>query len=256
MKVLIVDDEKLICQSIASKIGRLHHTCTYETQWATSVREALDLYAQSPFDVVITDINMPGADGFTLIRKIRALGGSPHIFVVSGYDQFEYVRKAFLLDVDDYLLKPVAQSELDEKLRAISAVPDESMPLVPSDGNGDKPIALIIHTVLDMIHADDSYKLTLKEIAYQLQVSYTHLSSLFSEQMGCGFSAYQIKRRMEKARLLLQDPSLHVAEVAQKLGYSEASLLSRDYKRYYGVSLREFREQNTKGTRRDRSGSV
>ena len=244
VRILIVDDEKLICQAIASKIQRLQHGRTYETRWASSVVEALDLFAAEHYDVVITDINMPGMDGFALIKKLRELGTDTKIFVVSGYDHFEYVRKAFLLNVDDYLLKPVAVVELDEKLRTVQ--PSSVRGSTSASALEERNVSLLIRSVLDRIHGDETYKLSLKEIAAELQVSYSHLSAMFSEQMGCGYSTYQIQRRMERARLLLNDPALRIHEVAQKLGYDQANLFSRDYKHYFGVSPREARSQLTK----------
>lgn len=231
VRILLVDDEELICQSIMSKIGRLNHDRVYSVSYATSAVEALSLYDRTPFDIVITDINMPAIDGFTLVEKLRERSGELVIFIVSGYDHFDYVRKAFLLSVNDYLLKPVAISELDEKLRHAKIAPRKE----------EKPVSQLVASVLARANADERYRITLKEIAGELQVGYSHLSTHFSEQMGCGFSAYMIKKRMERAKILLDDPSVRVSEVAEKLGYDEPNLFSRDYKRYYGESPKKQR---------------
>lgn len=233
VRVLIVDDEELICKSIASKIGRLNHDRVYHVSYATSVVDALSLFDRIAFDIVITDINMPVLDGFTLVERLRAISDEVKIFIVSGYDHYDYVRKAFLLSVNDYLLKPVAVAELDEKLRMIEGVPAREK----------SKRSRMIQAVLERVNKDENYRVTLKEIAGEMQVGYAHLSTAFREEMGCGFSSYLIGRRMERARILLEDPSLRISDVAHKLGYEEPNLFSRDYKRFYGESPKKQRKK-------------
>ena len=70
------------------------------------------------------------------------------------------------------------------------------------------------------------------------------MSKQFNLQMGCSFPNYVLRRRMERARVYLQDASLRIADVAQKVGYTDANTFSRDYKRCYGVSPGRHREMN------------
>ncbi|MEG0766307.1 MAG: response regulator [Clostridia bacterium] len=238
IRVLIADDEELICKSLASKVGRVHHPRTYEVSYVTSAVDALVAHARLHPDVLITDLNMPGMNGFALVTRLRQIDSRLHILVVSGYDDFAYVRKAFVLGVNDYLLKPVAMSELDEKLLAVQPLPQAEIAPVSKETNPSQMIA----AVLAYVQANENTRQSLKEIAERLGVNYAHLSTRFNAQMGCSFPAYLLQRRMERAQIYLQDASLHITDVARKVGYADANTFSRDYKRYFGASPMKHRE--------------
>ena len=233
LRILLVDDESQVLQSIQSKIARLRHKRIYRITCATNATDALEIQSRDPHDAVLTDISMPAVNGLALVERLRSMDPHLPIFVISGYDHFDYVRKAFLLGVNDYLLKPIAISELDEKLRAIQGH--------CAAGQAEKGASYLIQATLRCMQEDPNCRITLKEIANQLNVNYSYLSELFRKEMHCGFSVFAQRMRMERARTLLSDPSLRVHEVALKLGYEDPSLFSRDYKRHFGVSPQKHR---------------
>jgi len=116
-KVLIADDEP-------SALRSLRHLVPWETIGfriegeASNGEEALALFAERSFDLVVTDIRMPRMDGLELIAELRRRSAVP-VIVLSGYGEFEYARRALQLGVNDYLLKPVDPEELERKLRDI-----------------------------------------------------------------------------------------------------------------------------------------
>ncbi len=63
-------------------------------------------------DLMLVDINMPNLTGLELIRQLKETNPECMIFIVSGYDEFEYAKEAIKLDVYDYILKPVNRKEL------------------------------------------------------------------------------------------------------------------------------------------------
>ena len=71
MKVLIVDDELIICESIKADFGRMAHPWEYEVFAAQSVTAAQEIYYREEPDFVITDINMPFMDGLALAGIVR-----------------------------------------------------------------------------------------------------------------------------------------------------------------------------------------
>ena len=110
-KLLIVDDDRFIREGLK-----------YIIDWddlgieivgtAEGGDEALHVMEELLPDIVITDIRMPQGDGLALIEKIRGKGWHTQIIVLSGYDDYTYVRKAMKFHVEDYLLKPVDAHEL------------------------------------------------------------------------------------------------------------------------------------------------
>ncbi len=74
---------------------------------AENGKDALEKIEQNEPDVVLTDIKMPYMDGLTMAETIRQLYPSVKIVIFSGFDEFEYAKKAIKLNVIEYILKPV-----------------------------------------------------------------------------------------------------------------------------------------------------
>jgi two-component system, response regulator YesN len=118
-KIVIVDDEKIICEGIKSKICRIENLEVDEVYTALNGQAALDLVDQVDPDIIITDIQMPLMNGIELIKKLSIEKPNIKSLVLSGYDDFEYVREAFRLGAVDYLLKPASVIELEEKIKVV-----------------------------------------------------------------------------------------------------------------------------------------
>jgi len=117
-RVLIVDDEKTIRNGISLLISQ---TGRYEVVGTCSNgKEAYeDTVALKP-DIVITDIRMPEMDGLSYISECSKLPEVPKYIILSGFQEFGYLREAHLLDVVDYILKPVNHRGLIELLDSVS----------------------------------------------------------------------------------------------------------------------------------------
>ena len=121
MNVLVVDDEEIICESIKADFNRMDCGITFDVITAVSVAEAEIILENEKIDLLVTDINMPGGSGLLLVEKVRKKNLLCGILVVSAYDDFDYVRNAFTLGADDYILKPIAFLELKSHVEKIAA---------------------------------------------------------------------------------------------------------------------------------------
>ncbi|NGZ74777.1 response regulator transcription factor [Saccharibacillus alkalitolerans] len=118
--VLLVDDEPLAIEGLKlmvdwEKYGfRIGGTCENGEEAIRQIRR------DSP-DLVVTDIRMPVMDGLQLIEHAREACETSALFVItSGYDDFDYARRAMQLGVSNYLTKPVMGDEAEEMLRTLS----------------------------------------------------------------------------------------------------------------------------------------
>ncbi len=122
--VLIVDDEF----HIGILIRKLVH-------WEELGMECMDVLnngeaalrmirEQNP-DIVITDVRMPKVNGLDLIKAARDAGMRTCFIIISGYKEFEYAHKALAYGVEDYILKPVSEQELNDTLGKIRTKLDE-----------------------------------------------------------------------------------------------------------------------------------
>src|SRR5512142_748925 len=117
--VFLVEDEQLIRQSIRNTIEKSSepYSCIGE---AGDGELALSIIRDLKPDILITDIKMPFMDGLTLARHAKTIIPWIRIIIVSGHDEFELARQAIGIGVDNYLLKPVAGTDLFEALHKAS----------------------------------------------------------------------------------------------------------------------------------------
>lgn len=118
MNILIVDDDMLICENVRSKLHRIAGN-RISCRTVNSVVEAKIALKESCPEILIIDINMPGISGLSLISYTKRCFPQVHIYVLSGYDDYQLVRQAFVNGAADYLLKPVEIQELKEKIFAV-----------------------------------------------------------------------------------------------------------------------------------------
>lgn len=118
MKVMIADDEKKICQLILHLIDWEKMGMEVAAVAHNGV-EALEMIGKIRPDIVISDIRMPGCDGLEMIRLAQEKHRDISFIIISGYQQFEYAKRAIQYGVKDYLLKPIRQRELYEVLSNI-----------------------------------------------------------------------------------------------------------------------------------------
>lgn len=123
-KVMLVDDAEQIRMGIKLKVDWNRHGFEVCAE-AGNGREALEILGRTEIDLVITDIRMPVMNGLDLLRKCRAANPKTRFVVLSGYDDFPYVRSAMQTGALDYLLKPVSSDELEDLLRRVNAELDE-----------------------------------------------------------------------------------------------------------------------------------
>ncbi|WP_242855638.1 response regulator [Ruminiclostridium josui] len=115
-KVLLVDDEPMALEAlkIVADWKELGFTICGEGK---NGDEALNKIKETKPDLVVTDIRMPGMDGLELIRNVKENVNQDTIFIiVSGYDEFEYAKKAMQYGIRYYVLKPVFKDEFSEVL--------------------------------------------------------------------------------------------------------------------------------------------
>ncbi|GHT77576.1 DNA-binding response regulator [Spirochaetia bacterium] len=118
LRVIIVEDE----YRIAVLINKLIHWDELHLKFAGLFGngcEALDAIAQSVPNIVISDIKMPVMDGIELARNIREQGFDIRVVLISGFREFEYAQNALRYGVNDYLVKPINETELNATLGKI-----------------------------------------------------------------------------------------------------------------------------------------
>jgi two-component system response regulator HydG len=112
-RILVVDDEPQLAQMIVLALDPLGH----ETEVAHDGREALDRLPGGEFDLVITDVKMPGADGFAVLSAARALPRPAEVIIITGFADVPAAVEAMKAGAADYLPKPLDVLALQERVR-------------------------------------------------------------------------------------------------------------------------------------------
>lgn len=119
MKILVVDDDKIIRMGLSKKINRLFPEYEVVTECPNGL-VAFEYLKNNKIDLVITDIKMPIMTGDKLIEiAVNELKEPPLFIVLSGYDEFTYVRDTMKLGALNYLLKPIKQDELKRVIEEV-----------------------------------------------------------------------------------------------------------------------------------------
>jgi DNA-binding NtrC family response regulator len=115
-RILLVDDDPIVSESLAEFLRRCgHHAVTacdgYEA--LNILREAAaESHGVQPFNLVITDVNMPRMDGMELLKQVRKHHDSVVVIMVTGYGSIERAVEAVKLGAFEYLSKPIVDEEL------------------------------------------------------------------------------------------------------------------------------------------------
>ena len=119
LSVMIVDDEYMIVK-VLERLIRWEELGLQLAGAAGNGQEALDIMSRQAVDIVITDVNMPNVTGIDFISQAKELGQDFAFIFVSGYQEFEYVKRGMELGAKNYLLKPIDKVELHRVLSQVA----------------------------------------------------------------------------------------------------------------------------------------
>jgi DNA-binding NtrC family response regulator len=112
IRVLLVDDEKDFIDVLAERLEARDFT----TSKAYSGDEAMEKVREKEVDVVLLDVQMPGKDGVTVLREIKAFNPLVEVIMLTGHSTVESAVEGMKIGAFDYLLKPTETKELVEKI--------------------------------------------------------------------------------------------------------------------------------------------
>jgi DNA-binding NtrC family response regulator len=107
-RILVVDDEMIVCESCK----RILEEEGYEVETALSGKEAFEKMKANPFDIVITDLKMPGVDGMEVLRTFRKEYPDSIIIMITGFSAVETAVEAMKSGAFDYIPKPFTPDEV------------------------------------------------------------------------------------------------------------------------------------------------
>jgi putative nucleotidyltransferase with HDIG domain len=101
-RILIVDDEELICRLLAQRLTSEGYACVT----ANNGREALSHFYKDTFSLIISDIRMPEMDGIELLKRVKDLNPNMMVIMVTAYPELDMAVEAMRLGAYDFIIKP------------------------------------------------------------------------------------------------------------------------------------------------------
>jgi DNA-binding response OmpR family regulator len=115
MKILIIEDEKELAQSMVIYLRQESYVC--ETAYST--QEAIEKIYLHDYDCILLDITLPDGNGLTILEKLKNEGKSEGVIIISARNSLDDKIKGLNLGADDYLAKPFHLSELGARISAV-----------------------------------------------------------------------------------------------------------------------------------------
>lgn len=115
INILVVDDDKELNRIVCAYLN----DCGFQTKGVLNVSDAFDELYNSLYSLIISDIMMPGTDGFEFAESVRNVNKHIPILFMSARDDLSAKQKGFRLGIDDYMVKPVELDELLLRVRAL-----------------------------------------------------------------------------------------------------------------------------------------
>ena len=112
MHILVVEDERILCETIARSLKRLAYSvdCCYDGI------TAMQMLADDNFDLVVLDLNLPDADGMTVLRTLRKTDRDTKVLILSARSEVSDKVDGLDAGANDYLAKPFHLEELAARI--------------------------------------------------------------------------------------------------------------------------------------------
>ncbi len=114
-QILVVEDDRDLNRTVCAFLNN----SGYKATGCLSASEAYDAMYEVVFDLIVSDIMMPGVDGFEFARTVRSLNENIPILFMTARDDFASKQRGYRIGVDDYMVKPI---DLDELFLRIGAL--------------------------------------------------------------------------------------------------------------------------------------
>ena len=116
MRILVVEDERALCETIVRSLRRL----AYSVDPCYDGDTAIDLLGSERYDLVLLDLNLPGADGMTVLRTLRQNDRDTKVLILSARSEVADKVEGLDAGANDYLAKPFHLEELEARIRSLT----------------------------------------------------------------------------------------------------------------------------------------
>jgi len=238
----LVDDETYILEMLRDVFPWAEMGFTVVACCA-SANQMLDYLRKQTVDVILTDIVLGGETGLDLSEAARKLHPNIVIVILSAHSEFEYARTAMRLNVFDYLLKPITHESVTNCFTAIKDKLDIVHNLSKNHASTKEDTNYRVNLIKSYIDKHVGEAISLESMADLVAMNPAYFSRFFKRHEGMQFSDYLVRRRMEKAIELLEDPRNKIFEICTKVGYYGKQSFYKQFRKYTGRTPAQYRDE-------------
>lgn len=262
-KIVIADDEKMIRDGLLSLDWNSHDMEVVGV--AKNGVETQEIIDGQVFDVLLTDIRMPGISGLELAKILKENNPSAKTILLSGYGEFSYAQQAIALGVHGYILKPSTPEEIlttvKQACESIEQEKQKNRSMIEMQKklgdyeevigvekavlkSGEEEKSTDIQDILRYIYGHYEENLTLSALASHFYFSAVYMSGYIKRYTGHTFLEVLTSVRMYHGAKLLKETKLKNREIGMRIGIPDERYFGQVFKKTFGITPYEYRKSN------------
>jgi YesN/AraC family two-component response regulator len=234
MRVLVAEDELHTRRALVRVVAQ--YDPAIQVDVAEDGDAAYALLCKKRYDLLLSDIRMPGQDGLQLSHRVVEERLADCVVLLTGYAEFQYALEALRIGVRDYLLKPV---DTDKLYAILGSLRTAAAPKY-GDALADTLAAYIVNNLDQRINIAEYCRDT-------LYMHPAYVSRHYKQVTGETIIATIQRLRMDRGFTLLRKSQFTISEIAQRCGYTDMSLFTQTFRKTFGMSPKECRKQGESG---------
>lgn len=246
-RIMIVDDDSELTAYIADELSPW-----YFVDICSNGVDALNSIISQNYDLVVSDVVMPGMDGIELLKKIKRNPNINHtpVILLSTKAEAEDRLAGFKSGADAYIAKPFSISELHARIDAIinnilrlrgkysgAQQQRDKMENIEVKGYDDELMTRVMKSINAHINDND---FSIEILAQEVGISRAHLHRKIKDITGVATGKFIRNIRMQQAARLILEGKVNCSDVAYHVGFCDNAYFSTVFKQYYGVSPTEY----------------
>lgn len=252
MKILLVDDENVAVNALKKRVAWGKYGFD-EIFTALNTKQARRILSEHQIDLMLCDIEMPGENGLDFLEQIHDQYPNLTCIMVTFHADFNYLKRAMKYGIMDYILKPVDYEELEGLLEKyckskgvwydqneLEKIIDKAGGPVPANTSSNEGR---IQKVKDYISEHLQEKIHIEDLANLVYLDEQYLMKLFKKSTGKTLIEYITEQKMIMAGNLLRETDYSINFISDCIGCENYSYFSKIFKKYYGLSPREYRSR-------------
>lgn len=245
-KILIVDDDDEIRSYLEEQLSSIYRTSS-ANNGDMGIQKAL---TEIP-DLIISDIRMPGTDGYQLVKKLKGNSNTTHIPIILLTAKNDLDDKIIGLEhgADNYIAKPFHMTELKIMIENLlknrqrvrgkfsGAYQEDKIKPIELESDDEVLMKRIMKVINDNL---DNADLKVEMLSKEIGLSRVQLHRRLKEITGISTGEFIRNIRLKKAAELLAEKKVNVSQVAYMVGFSSHTHFSTAFRKFYGISPTEY----------------